>query len=867
MCEPFESSVKFCTKHTKPDYLALLLAVDAIVLPFGGAAKRQKVRQNFIAGGKNAMNVVADFGSTTAGAKQIAKDADRYKTAGDTSMAQMLRAGLRFGADRAADAAESVKAKKKAEYAIKSATVGSRNMGMGSLEPLTRTKRMGDKGPFSDCVPQIVGLWCPTTNIDVKTGLLVSPEEMAAGSNCGFNWVCPTCQHLNTPQESSRNRIGLFTEAHEKGKSLPSCSSCNPARRKKMLGVRSRFSALVRAIGGAKNFEALSPALRLSIFESFGLLGGGDSTQRNICMSMVHGNYTLADFMGSADDFLALSQKTFVADSTDEDELTVLSGAVEREEDKQVAEVEQILGVVSVVEDMDPSLAASVLHEQHEQLWKVAVLADQEGNLPMVRQRIVSGHLSSASKLLADRFVAELDQVTSAGLPAGYVTDRDGIIKNPTLAQRRFSHLTEQTRTVMNFDGTGAGKTLAASLTAGQVGAREVLVVCPKSVVGQWVTEFETAYPGQFDITKRLPNARTVAGAPRVWVVNYDKFQGDVAGLDPAVRYLMNNVDCIILDEVHRAKKAQKTSKRRTALEKVIEGAREAKPDLVVIGASATPVVNNLDEALSLLRLVKGPDTEGFPTRPTVRNSALAHRRLSAAGVRNKPVHSVNLVRRDITVNVTGKVADINSRLKSLRVASEGDQMVPAMMERALLAEKLPALVAECQTGPTVVYTHFVEGMVEPIVAALTEAGLRVATYIGETNDEDRAANLSGFIAGEFDVLVGSSPIATGVDGLQHACSNLVVASMPWTAADDDQLVGRLFRHGQSCNVTVTYLLAAATVGNQNWSWCRDHRQARVFFKRSIADAAVDGVMPDGALDAGDDAVAKFAAGLDVIAA
>src|SRR5258708_5038837 len=64
-----------------------------------------------------------------------------------------------------------------------------------------------------------------------------------------------------------------------------------------------------------------------------------------------------------------------------------------------------------------------------------------------------------------------------------------------------------------------------------------------------------------------------------------------------------------------------------------------------------------------------------------------------------------------------------------------------------------------------------------------------------------------------------------------------------------DQLLGRIYRQGQRSKreVTVVLPLTYAEVNGQRWSWCESKMQ-RLAFKKSIADAAVDGVVPEGHL-------------------
>jgi SAM-dependent methyltransferase len=85
------------------------------------------------------------------------------------------------------------------------------------------------------------------------------------------------------------------------------------------------------------------------------------------------------------------------------------------------------------------------------------------------------------------------------------------------------------------------------------------------------------------------------------------------------------------------------------------------------------------------------------------------------------------------------------------------------------------------------------------------------------------------------------------VDGLQHRANKLIIACAPWTAAAYEQLVGRLVRQGQQKPVEVIFPITFANVNGEEWSWCQS-RLNRLQYKKSIADAAVDGVVPTGHL-------------------
>jgi hypothetical protein len=140
----------------------------------------------------------------------------------------------------------------------------------------------------------------------------------------------------------------------------------------------------------------------------------------------------------------------------------------------------------------------------------------------------------------------------------------------------------------------------------------------------------------------------------------------------------------------------------------------------------------------------------------------------------------------------------------------------------------------------TLIYTHYVQGIDRLLRDALVEDGWKVGFYTGEDK-----SGLVGFLEGDVDVLIGSSAIGTGVDGLQRVCNRLIVNVLPWTAAEFEQLKGRIYRQGQAQSmVTMILPLTNALVHGRRWSWCESKMQ-RLRFKKSIADAAVDGVVPE----------------------
>lgn len=163
-------------------------------------------------------------------------------------------------------------------------------------------------------------------------------------------------------------------------------------------------------------------------------------------------------------------------------------------------------------------------------------------------------------------------------------------------------------------------------------------------------------------------------------------------------------------------------------------------------------------------------------------------------------------------------------------------------LEAVLTKAKLPFILGSLKPK-TIVYTHYIKGILPVLQEAIESKGWHVAVFTGENKD-----GLEAFIDGNADVIIASSYVGTGVDRLQYVCNRLIVNSLPWTHAEFEQLKGRIYRQGQvKDHVDVLVPLTYAEVNGEEWSWC-DSRWRRIQFKKSISDAAVDGIIPEGHL-------------------
>jgi hypothetical protein len=253
---------------------------------------------------------------------------------------------------------------------------------------------------------------------------------------------------------------------------------------------------------------------------------------------------------------------------------------------------------------------------------------------------------------------------------------------------------------------------------------------------------------------------------------------------------------------------------------------------------SATPVINNLQEGKSMVELISGLAHDELDTRPTVPNCMKLHQRLLTLGIRWMPDYEQMLGYECKEERVEVNCGPFIEEIRAL-----GDKGSPLGLERILTRARLP-VIRQHVRKKTLIYTHYIEGIDRLLRDALIEDGWKVAFYTGD----DRSGK-DAFINGALDVLVATAAIGTGVDGLQRVCNRLIINVLPWTRAEYDQLLGRIYRQGQESKqeVTVIIPLTYALVSGQRWSWC-ESKIHRLAFKKSIADAAVDGVVPEGHL-------------------
>ncbi len=432
-----------------------------------------------------------------------------------------------------------------------------------------------------------------------------------------------------------------------------------------------------------------------------------------------------------------------------------------------------------------------------------------------------------------DQFLDEYNQARDMQIPSGWAFRINGKITPPNLMQKLAAVQLRNRKRMLNLSLTGTGKTIGGILSSRIIDAHLTIIICPLDTIPNWHGEIKHVFPDSRVTIKNFnPHWSDIEEGHYYILLNHEMFQQPST---PAhIRQLLERykIDLIIVDEIHRCKqRGDNPSKRRQMVLALITNAAEKNPALNVLGMSATPVINNLKEGKSLVELVTGVERSDLGETATLNNCMRLHQALVTLGIRSRVKPKIKINRVSIPVDCTHLVDEMREKATSI-----------LKMEQILTRARIPAILKELQPK-TIVYTHYVEGIVDQLKEAIEGEGWTVGFHMG--GDKSGRNN---FIDGSTDILIASSAMATGVDGFQRVCDRLILNIPPWTSAELEQLEGRLNRQGQSHD-TLTILMPV-TYGLDNgerWSW-DEGRLARLQNKQTVADAAVDGVMPEGQL-------------------
>jgi superfamily II DNA or RNA helicase len=441
-------------------------------------------------------------------------------------------------------------------------------------------------------------------------------------------------------------------------------------------------------------------------------------------------------------------------------------------------------------------------------------------------------------------------------------------------------------RSYLLADEPGLGKTAQALLAADVAKAYPLLVVVPNVVKVNWSREVEKWTPHRTSTVVHGDGDDIDAFADIV-IVNYEVLDRHVAWLS------RRGFRGMIVDEAHFIK--NKESQRSKHVQALSRSIRQQTPDPLLVALTGTPLINQIedfrmiwqflgwiDEKKPLPRLMEAlEETELTPVDPGF--FAAARRAVVGMGiVRRKKVDvAADIPARriaDIPVELDGEagrsireaeralLARLVERYRRLRATrpdaasadlvrlvaaaeleeskqtESGGDNVFTMVRRIGQAKATPAadytVNLARNVGKVVFFAKHIDVM-DTAEAHFAKAGLKTVSIRGDQSSKTRQAEIDAF-QNDPDVAVAvCSLTAAGVGVNLQAASNVVLAELSWTNAEQTQAIDRVHRIGQELPVTAWRIIAAQTI---------DGRIAELIdSKAGLAARALDGESAEAA--------------------
>jgi hypothetical protein len=416
-------------------------------------------------------------------------------------------------------------------------------------------------------------------------------------------------------------------------------------------------------------------------------------------------------------------------------------------------------------------------------------------------------------------------------------------------------------RTFLLADEPGLGKTAQALLAAQAAGAYPLLVVVPNVVKTNWAREAALWTPNR-PSTVIHGNGDTIDGFADIVIVNYEVLDRHVGWLgDLGFRGM-------VLDEAHFIK--NKSSQRSQHVLQLSERIRARTSRPLLMALTGTPLINDIDDFRAIWQFLgwiddKKPRAElmqsleetgltpidpGFyaAARARVIDLGIVRRRkvdvaadIPARRIADIPVELddeagrsireaerelarrlVSRYERALETRTSGVLVDGIDHELVRRVAmweredsTKTDENVFSMMRRigqakAGLAADYTAQLAH-SVGKVVFFAKHVDVM-DLAEQTFEKRGIPYSSIRGDQTPTSRQKNIDAFVNDPDVSVIVCSLSAAGVGINLQVASNVVLAELSWTDAEQTQAIDRVHRIGQDEPVTAWRIIAAQTI-------------------------------------------------------
>jgi len=418
-------------------------------------------------------------------------------------------------------------------------------------------------------------------------------------------------------------------------------------------------------------------------------------------------------------------------------------------------------------------------------------------------------------------------------------------------------------RTFLLADEPGLGKTAEALLAAEAANAYPLLVVVPSVVKTNWAREAARWTPHR-PATVVQGDGEAVDGFADIVVLNYevlDRHMGWLGDFD---------FRGMVVDEAHFIK--NKTSQRSQRVLALSDRIRSRATQPLLMALTGTPLINDIDDFRAIWQFLGWiddskpldeladtledtgltPADRGFyaAARQCVIDLGIVRRRkrdvaadIPARRIADLPVELDGRVGRSIRAaekNLAGRMVaqyqtalanrssdagvegidhDLvrrvaRSELKDTTTSQSGENVFTMMRRigqaKAELAADYATQLAR-SAGKVVFFAKHIDVM-DAAEETFARQGVRFSSIRGDQTPTVRQANVDAFVNDPDVAIAVCSLTAAGVGLNLQVASNIVLAELSWTDAEQTQAIDRSHRIGQSEPVTAWRIIAAQTI-------------------------------------------------------
>jgi superfamily II DNA or RNA helicase len=418
-------------------------------------------------------------------------------------------------------------------------------------------------------------------------------------------------------------------------------------------------------------------------------------------------------------------------------------------------------------------------------------------------------------------------------------------------------------RTFLLADEPGLGKTAQALLAAETAGAYPLLVVVPNVVKTNWAREAGLWTPTR-SATVVHGDGHSVDAFSDIVVVNYEVLDRHVGWFGTF------GFRGMVVDEAHFIK--NKSSQRSRHVLELSDRIRSRTTRPLLMALTGTPLINDIEDFLAIWQFLGWIDDNepGTALMAALEHSGLTPIDPGFSPAARAAVIDLGIVRRrkldvaadiparriaDLPVELDGalgrSIRDGERRLASRlvkryesaldarapgvvvqgidhdlvrRVAAwerrdaketTGEENVFSMMRRigqakAVLAADYAAQLAR-SVGKVVFFAKHVDVM-DAAEQTFAQRGIGYCSIRGDQTPRARQKSIDAFTTDPDISVAVCSLMAAGVGLNLQVASNVVLAELSWTAAEQTQAIDRVHRIGQDQPVTAWRIIAAQTI-------------------------------------------------------